>query len=149
VTVAVNNRSYALPEPVTTDLNRLIDASPDRFPPEDGSSQYRLTAPLDEPILQDRENVRRVRRNAPYPRLARTQKIQGVVRVEFVIRKNGTPTRLRLAQRAHPFLDKAALDAIRRTTFNPVRVGGTRINLAVSVPITFRLEPDRVPRNAP
>ena len=149
VTVAVNNRSYALPEPVTTDLNRLIDASPDRFPPEDGSSQYRLTAPLDEPILQDRENVRRVRRNATYPRLARTQKIQGVVRVAFIIRKDGTPTRIRIAQGAHSLLNRAALDAVRRTTFKPVRVGGKRINLSVSMPITFRIESDRVPRNAP
>lgn len=149
VTVAVNNRSYALPEPVTTDLNRLIDATPDRFSPEDDGSEYRLTAPLDEPILQDRENVRRVRRNAPYPRLARTQKIQGVVRVAFIIRKDGTPTRIRIAQGAHSLLNRAALDAVRRTTFKPVRVGGKRINLSVSMPITFRIESDRVPRNAP
>jgi len=149
VTVAVNDRSYVLPEQVTTDLDRLIGATPDRFPPEDGSSEYRLTAPLDEPILQDTENVRRVRRNATYPRLARTQKIQGVVRVAFILRKDGTPTQIRIAEGSHSLLNRAAINAVRRTTFKPVRIGDTRINLSVSLPITFRIESDRVPRNAP
>ena len=149
VTVTINERSYALSEPVTDDLESLMEATPNRLSPDNDAVRNPLTAPLDEPLLEDKEIMRPVGRNITYPRIARQQKIQGVVRVEFVIRKNGTPTRLRLAQRAHPFLDKAVLDAIRSTTFNPVRVGGTRINLAVSVPITFRLEPDRMPRNAP
>jgi protein TonB len=149
VTVTINERSYALSEPVIDDLENLMEATPNRLSPDNDAVRNPLTAPLDEPLLEDKEIMRPVGRNITYPRIARQQKIEGVVRVEFVIRKNGSPTRLQLTQRAHPFLDKAALDAIRRTTFNPVRVGGTRINLAVSVPITFRLEPDRMSRNAP
>ncbi len=74
-----------------------------------------------------------------YPRAAREQGIEGRVIVEFIVEKDGTPSHIRVLQSAHPLLDSAAVQAIRRTTFIPGKQGGVPVRVRMRLPIRFRL----------
>ncbi len=74
-----------------------------------------------------------------YPKAAREQGIEGRVIVEFIVEKDGTPSHVRVLQSAHPLLDSAAVQAIRRTTFTPGRQNDMLVRVRMRLPIRFRL----------
>jgi protein TonB len=77
-----------------------------------------------------------IRRVEPiYPPFARTARIEGTVVLDAVIRKNGTVEEVTVITSAHPSLDRAAADALKRWRFTP----GDR-DVIMSLTVNFVLD---------
>lgn len=74
-----------------------------------------------------------------YPDFARRAGVEGRVIVEAWVTAEGTVREVRLLQGAHPLLDEAAVEAVRRWTFSPAKQNNRAVAVWVSVPIYFRL----------
>ena len=84
----------------------------------------------------------RYRVNPPpeYPLASRRRREEGVVMVKVTVEANGAPSALSLAASSgYPLLDAAALDAVRRWTFEPARAAGVPTSSLVTVPVRFSL----------
>jgi protein TonB len=80
--------------------------------------------------------------NAPpvYPSLARTARIEGTVILDVVIDEQGRVTGAKVLRSA-PLLDQAAIDAITAWRYEPARLNGTPIAVAMPVTVRFTLAP--------
>ncbi|MGD7035060.1 energy transducer TonB [Methylotuvimicrobium buryatense] len=76
-----------------------------------------------------------------YPRRARERAIEGWVRLEIVVKPNGTVGDARVID-ANPkqIFDQAALEAIRRWRFKPTHKDGRAVEQRVVQEISFRLD---------
>jgi protein TonB len=75
-----------------------------------------------------------------YPIASRRRREEGVVMVKVTVEPNGAPSAISIATSSgHPLLDAAALDAVRRWTFDPARAGGVPVSSLVTVPLRFSL----------
>ena len=77
-----------------------------------------------------------------YPQLARKARIQGVVRLQVLIGKDGVVEKLRLLS-GHPFLVKAAMDAVKQWRYEPCRVMGESVAVTTTIDISFSLSPSK------
>lgn len=85
-------------------------------------------------LLKDVANV------TIYPSEAMEKGIQGVVVVQFVVKKDGTIGEVKVVRSKHPLLDNAAIKAVRKLKrFDPGLMNGNPVNCWYTVPITFRL----------
>ena len=73
-----------------------------------------------------------------YPALARAARIEGTVILEAVIGIDGTVQDARVL-RPFPYLDDAALEAVRQWLFTPTRLNGEPVPVVMTVTVTFRL----------
>lgn len=73
-----------------------------------------------------------------YPDLARKARIEGIVRLEAVIAADGTIRDLRILS-GHPFLAKAALDAVARWRYQPTLLNGEPVEVLTEIEVHFRL----------
>jgi TonB family protein len=73
-----------------------------------------------------------------YPPLAKQARIQGVVRLDAVIGKDGTMKDLRAAS-GHPLLVPAALEAVRQWVYKPTLLNGNPVEVVTVVDINFTL----------
>jgi periplasmic protein TonB len=79
-----------------------------------------------------------------YPIASRRRREEGVVLLNVAVDVAGTPTTISLNHSSgYPLLDRAALDAVRRWTFEPARSGGVAMFSLVVVPVRFSLEDRR------
>ena len=77
-----------------------------------------------------------------YPEEARRQRQKGVVLVNVEVGADGHASEVRLAQSSgYRLLDQAALEAVRRWTFDPALVAGIPVSSQVEVPVRFSLSP--------
>lgn len=86
--------------------------------------------------------LKRVREVPPtYPREAERQGLSGWVDVEFTVAPNGTTQDL-VVRNAEPqrIFDQAAVDAVRRWRFEPVRRDGAAVAQRAAVRIRFELK---------
>lgn len=76
-----------------------------------------------------------------YPPVARRRGEAGTVRLRVAVSAEGLPdaVSLQLGSGSH-WLDRAALEAVRRWRFVPARRDGTAVASTIIVPIVFRLE---------
>ena len=75
-----------------------------------------------------------------YPAEARQQHQEGVVLLEVEVGADGRPSQIDVKQGSgFPILDRAAVAAVRRWTFDPARTAGLPIESRVEIPIRFRL----------
>ena len=88
-------------------------------------------AEVDQPIA--------VVRPAPrYPQEALRRNIGGIVRVQVVVSPDGSVERLELASSSGDrYLDRAALEAVRRWRFTPAVRNGQPVTATVIVPLEF------------
>ena len=85
------------------------------------------------------QHARLIKQTKPiYPPLARQAHIQGIVRLEAIIAKDGTIQRLRAAT-GHPMLVQAALDAVRRWRYQPTYLNGQPVEVATTLDVHFTL----------
>jgi protein TonB len=77
-----------------------------------------------------------------YPEIARRVRQQGVVILETVIDATGAVERVRVL-RGYPFLDQAAIDAVRQWRFTPALLNGQPVPVVMTVTVNFVLEPIR------
>ena len=76
-----------------------------------------------------------------YPEAARKQGIEGVVQVKALVGADGKVSEASVdpAQDVSPLLVQAALEAVRRWTFEPARAAGQPCAVWIVVPVAFRL----------
>jgi protein TonB len=74
-----------------------------------------------------------------YPPLARQARIEGTVRLEAVISRDGTILNLR-AVSGHPLLIPAALAAVREWVFRPTSLNGDPVEVATEIEVHFTLQ---------
>jgi protein TonB len=76
-----------------------------------------------------------------YPIASQRRREEGVVILNVAVDAGGIPTSMSIKQSSgHPLLDRAALDAVRRWTFEPARSGGVPMFSQVPVPVRFSLD---------
>ncbi len=73
-----------------------------------------------------------------YPALAKQARIQGTVRFNVIIAKDGTVTNLNLVS-GHPLLIPAATESARRARYKPTLLNGQPVEVSTQVDINFTL----------
>jgi protein TonB len=73
-----------------------------------------------------------------YPPLARQARVQGAVRIEAVLSREGEVTSMRLAS-GPPLLVQAAMDAVRRWRYRPTLLNGSPVQVAMVIDVNFTL----------
>lgn len=82
----------------------------------------------------------RVNPRPDYPIPSRRRGEEGVVLLNVVIQTNGVPESVSLNRSSgHPMLDRAAIDAVRRWSFEPARAASVPVASRVVVPVRFSL----------
>ena len=76
--------------------------------------------------------------NPVYPALARNARIQGLVRLEGVVAKDGTVQRLRVLS-GHPLLAPAALEAVSQWRYRPTFLNGDPVEVIAPIDVSFVL----------
>jgi protein TonB len=75
----------------------------------------------------------------PYPPAARTARIEGVVIIEATIDTSGNVVAAR-ALKSAPFLEQAALEAVRQWKFTPTLLNGVPVPVIMTVTVNFTLK---------
>ena len=73
-----------------------------------------------------------------YPPLAKMARIQGTVRLEAIISKDGTIQDLKVIS-GHPLLVKAALEAVQRWRYQPTLLNGDPVEVVTEIDVNFTL----------
>jgi protein TonB len=73
-----------------------------------------------------------------YPPLAKMARIQGTVRLDATISKDGTIMDLKVIS-GHPLLVKAAMDAVQRWRYQPTLLNGDSVEVATEIDVNFTL----------
>ncbi len=73
-----------------------------------------------------------------YPPLARAARIQGTVRLEGIVGKDGRVRELKVVG-GHPLLIKAALEAVRQWIYRPTFLNGEPVEVIAPIEVTFTL----------
>ena len=85
-----------------------------------------------------------------YPEEAQKQKIQGQVRITFIVQPDGQISDIAVAQGAALLLDREALRVVRSMPrWIPAREKGIAVAMPVTIPITFRLPTTSQPTLVP
>lgn len=74
-----------------------------------------------------------------YPEEARTQGIEGRLKLEFTVQTDGTVADMEVVKSLHPLCDSAAVEGVRSVTFVPAKRDGTPISIRLRLPIRFQL----------
>jgi len=77
-----------------------------------------------------------------YPEVAERQRLQGVVILDVVVDREGTPMNLRVI-RSHAVFDAAALEAVKKWRWSPYLVNGQPVPFKVLVTVQFQLTTKR------
>jgi len=73
-----------------------------------------------------------------YPPLAKMARIQGTVRLEAIISRDGTIQDLRVVS-GHPLLVKSAIEAVQRWRYQPTLLNGEPVEVVTEVDVIFNL----------
>ncbi len=85
------------------------------------------------------QQARLIRKVTPlFPPLARQARIQGTVRLQAVIAKDGSIQELQVLA-GHPLLVQAALDAVRQWRYQPTLLNGEPVEVITTVDVVFTL----------
>src|SRR5579859_542488 len=76
--------------------------------------------------------------NPEYPPLAKMARIQGTVKLEAVISKDGTIQDLK-AVSGHPLLRQAAMEAVARWRYQPTLLNGEPVEVVTEIDVNFTL----------
>lgn len=73
-----------------------------------------------------------------YPPLAKQARIQGTVRLQAIIAKDGAIVELQVLS-GHPLLVQAALDAVRQWRYHPTLLNGEPVEVVTTIDVVFTL----------
>lgn len=85
-------------------------------------------------------NIRDIRQQIGYPKVARDAGIEGTVVVRVLVDKKGNYKRHRVVKTPHPLLNKAVENQIHNLRFTPAIQGSAPADFWVNVPFKFGLE---------
>ena len=74
-----------------------------------------------------------------FPQLAKMARIQGAVRLEALIAKDGTIKGLKVIS-GHPLLVKAALQAVHIWRYQPTLLNGQPVEVETEIDVNFSLQ---------
>jgi TonB family protein len=103
-------------------------------------------APLKSPIVLDRKTAGQLALSQTipeYPALAKVNYIQGQVRMELMISRDGQVTQAHILH-GHPFLATSALKAVRHWLYRPFESGGHASPFLTTVNVNFTLRTRKV-----
>ena len=83
-----------------------------------------------------------------YPEKARRERIEGEVQVCFDISREGFPRRIAVRRSTHRYFEKAARDAVRRSTWKPLPPGQDPPGIKACRTFRFALVPTDQPEPA-
>jgi len=75
-----------------------------------------------------------------YHELARVAKVEGTVRLDVVIGKDGTVQSVKVIS-GHPLLLPTVEAALRKWRYQPIKMNGDAVDVVTSVDINFKLQP--------
>jgi protein TonB len=81
-----------------------------------------------------------IQRNLVYPKVAEEGGIEGTAVIHAFVSEDGVVTDTVVLRSVHPELDQAAINAIKKTQFNPAKQGRTAVGCWISIPVNFRLK---------
>lgn len=73
-----------------------------------------------------------------YPPLARQARVQGTVRLEAVINRDGVIEELQVIS-GHPLLVQAALQAVQQWRYQPTMLNGVAVEVITTIDVNFTL----------
>ena len=74
-----------------------------------------------------------------YPALAKQARIQGTVRLQAVIARDGSIQNLVLAS-GHPLLVPSAMEAVRQWRYSPTTLNGETVEVLTQIDVNFTLQ---------
>ena len=107
----------------------------------DSSGAYELPRVEVLPELANRNEVAR-EIGRVYPPLLKNRGVTGTVILRFVIDTAGVPGEVRVEQSSEPEFRAAAVQVAQRMRFRPAQVGGKKVRVWVTIPVSFQLRPD-------
>ncbi len=107
------------------------DRRPGEAPVEDAAGRIRVDGGVLKSYL-----VHQVQ--PEYPNVARRAKIEGTVRLQAVIARDGSVLQLEVLA-GHPLLVNSALEAVRQWRYEPTLRGGEPVEVISTVDVAFRL----------
>ena len=74
-----------------------------------------------------------------YPPVARTARMQGVVRLQAIIGPDGHIRNLQVVS-GHPLLVQSALEAVKQWVYQPTLLNGAPVEVITQIDVNFTLE---------
>ena len=136
------------------DVDEHLDARLTPMAAADGGKEFVLSIVSTASMVTaaSSENARRIRVGgnvqstmvvyAPkpvYPPLAKQARIQGVVRFNMIVGRDGTVQDLQVVS-GHPLLVEAATDVVRQWVYKPTLLNGDPVEVATVVDVNFTLK---------
>jgi len=118
----MNGRPAGPPEPPPDEIKKSVEKKP-----------LKMSEPVVEALLISRIEPR-------YPPLALQIRLQGTVRLQAIISRDGRIMSLEVLS-GHPLLVQAALDAVRQWGYRPTLLNGEPVEVETSITVNFRMEP--------
>lgn len=113
---------------------------PQPTPPPTAPAPKPPTKPTQLPVGGDVQAAKIVTRVIPaYPIQARQARIAGTVKLIGVIAKDGTVQKLQVVS-GHPYLVRAALDAVRQWVYRPTLLNGEPVEVIAPIDVIFTLQ---------
>ena len=100
-------------------------------PPREGPKRVRIGGQVQNALLINK--VQPI-----YPALAKQARIQGTVRLQAIIAKNGGVIELQVLS-GHPLLVQSALDAVRQWRYRPTLLNGEPVEVVTTIDVVFTL----------
>jgi protein TonB len=117
--------------PTSVATRRLSDSETREMNTVAGLSQIGPSKLVDPKVLRE---VRPV-----YTEDAMRSRMQGTVRLEVVVRDDGTVGDVKVVQRLHPALDVKAIEAARKWRFTPATQDGKPVAVYVTLELSFKI----------
>jgi TonB family protein len=118
--------------PETPAVTQAVQSAPQPAFPSDGVNQIRVGAGV---------QAHKATRTVPpvYPPLAQQARIQGIVRFNVQIARDGTVKTMQLVS-GHPMLVEAAKQALAQYEYAPTLLNGEPVQVVTTVDVNFTLE---------
>ena len=115
------------------------------------SSETQVNPPQGEPIrvggnVLESKLIHKV--NPKYPEQAKSEGIQGTVKLTVIINEEGFVYEIRTAPENNPILDEAAIEAIKEWKYSPTLLNGRPVPVMATVTVVFQLKDTPVPGEA-
>ena len=81
-----------------------------------------------------------IQKQLSYPDEAAEKNLEGTSYVKFIVNREGSVEDVEVIRSAHPVLDQAAVDAIKRAPdWKPGKQRGKKVNVQFTIPIVFKV----------
>lgn len=126
---------------VTLDLDAIVELPPPPAPvvEEEEEEMEPEIFVVVEQMPEIIGGVAKIYERLIYPEIARQAGVEGLVVVQVVVEKDGTPSGTIVARSASAVLDNAAIAAVEGLRFVPGKQRGQPVRVRMAIPIRFRL----------